>query len=315
MANISRRRFGQPARARPSAPQMQISQSGQPADYMSQFEAAPALPPQSQRRPVYEQPVVASRYNRGQPQPQSQQQDNFYSPETEMMEQSVVRAGSSKYGRAAKNMRQQQQPASRYGADQGKEQPQPPSASRRGAQQPQSNIGDGWSMNRSAASSSAYRQDTTTTATSNQGVALVPATNNQLQALMDKINALEEKVTEWENVWREMGDALYDIVGTVDVDGLPYYEKMPDTVKELQKPKGRLIAGEEIQLKFPQFTSCKLLFQRMITVHATSGKVESFYVPIRNLKLKDRSVEDDLGLETTKKKFLTQFRVTGVDKI
>ena len=32
---------------------------------------------------------------------------------------------------------------------------------------------------------------------------------------MDKIDALEEKVAEWENVWREMGDALYDVVGMV----------------------------------------------------------------------------------------------------
>jgi hypothetical protein len=291
---FGRRRPGQAAR--PAAARRAAAPSNE-MDFISQFQESP-LPPQGYQQPMrYEQPVAASRYSR---------------------------PGSSASTEMTRRGDMQGPVVSRYAKQ------------HRAAAQ---NDSDAWAGSRDATDSSAYgqaqhhmtaqpavqlQQPGRPVARTRQGPGAVAAVTDsssdvkelreQLSRLQEDMDSVRTTLTEWEKIWKEIADAIYEEVGSVDVDNLPYYEALPSKTTELQSPAGRLKAGTEVQLKFPQYKSCKLLFQRMTVVDPKNGSIKSYYLPLRNISMRDKNVEDELGLsDGTKKIFVTNFRATGID--
>lgn len=182
---------------------------------------------------------------------------------------------------------------------------------------------DDWSEPRTAHTSPAYTQavaaaphpTSSRATTGSRGDLDVKSLLEQVTKMQEDLDAMRTTQAEWEKIWKEIGDALYEEVGEVDVDQLPYYENLPSKPTDLHTPAGKLKVGTEIQLRFPQYKSCKLLFQRMTLVDGNNGSIRSYYVPLRNISMREKSIEDDLGLgDGTKKTFVTRFRPTGIDK-
>lgn len=129
--------------------------------------------------------------------------------------------------------------------------------------------------------------------------------------LAEQVATLQQVVSGWDGILREITQSVFACVATTAVDSVPYFTELPKVATDLAAPHSRLAAGQLATLVYPQLQAVGLLFMRLRVTDAATGEIEQFYVPVSNMRQTNEQAAALLGTETVSHAYFDHFHNPG----